>query len=159
MLFNFEIPLFSLLLSIIIIISNIIIIVSSSRNIIIIIINSSSILMIISCCSSRNIVIIIIMIISSSRNIRKQKDKWVLGPCKRTKKKAEHEVEGDTDCTWYAWNGLQRLREKRLAEVEIRGRINTRQTSVLLRLARILRGVLETWGDLLSLRLQCKTTS
>ena len=40
--------------------------------------------------------------------------------------------------------------EKRLDELEIRGRIKTIQTSVLLSLARILQGVLETRGDLMS---------
>ena len=43
--------------------------------------------------------------------------------------------------------------EKRLEELEIRKRIETTQTSVLLRSARIQNKVLETW-DLLSLRLQ-----
>ena len=46
--------------------------------------------------------------------------------------------------------GLQRRQE----EFEIRRRI---ETTALLRSARILRGVLETWEDLLSLRLQKKT--
>ena len=48
--------------------------------------------------------------------------------------------------------------EKRLAEFEIRGRIETSQIKALLCLARILRRVLETSRDLLSLRLQGKTT-
>ena len=39
-------------------------------------------------------------------------------------------------------------------DLEIRERVGTIQTSVLLRLARILRRVLETWGDLLFLELQ-----
>ena len=37
-----------------------------------------------------------------------------------------------------------------LEDLEIRERLETIQTTVLLRLARILRRVLETWGDLLS---------
>ena len=41
-----------------------------------------------------------------------------------------------------------------LQDLDIRGRVETIQTTALLRLARIPRGVLETWGDLLSLRLQ-----
>ena len=44
-------------------------------------------------------------------------------------------------------NGL----EKKQEELEIRRRIETIQTMALLRSARILRCVLETWGDLLSL--------
>ena len=46
---------------------------------------------------------------------------------------------------------------KRLEDVEIRGRVETIQTTTLFRTARILRRVLETWGDLLSLKLQWKT--
>ena len=45
---------------------------------------------------------------------------------------------------------------KGLEDLEVGGRV-TIQTAVLLRTARILRRVLETWGDLLSLRLQWKT--
>ena len=44
-----------------------------------------------------------------------------------------------------------------LEELEIWGRIKTIQTTVLLRSVRILRWVLETWGDLLSLGLEWKT--
>ena len=46
---------------------------------------------------------------------------------------------------------------KGLEDLEVGGRVETIQTTVLLRTARILRGVLETLGDLLSLRLQWKT--
>ena len=48
---------------------------------------------------------------------------------------------------------------KGLEDLEVGGRVETIQTTALLRMARILRRVLETWGDLLSLRLQCKTVS
>ena len=40
---------------------------------------------------------------------------------------------------------------KGLEDLEIGGRVETIQTTALLRTARILRQVLETWGDLLSL--------
>ena len=46
---------------------------------------------------------------------------------------------------------------KGLEDLEVGGRVKTIQTTALLRTARILRRVLETWGDLLSLRLQLKT--
>ena len=46
---------------------------------------------------------------------------------------------------------------KGLEDLEVVGRGETIQTTALLRTARILRRVLETWGDLLSLRLQWKT--
>ena len=45
---------------------------------------------------------------------------------------------------------------KRQEDFEIRGCLETIQTTALLRSARILRRILETWGDLLSLRLQWK---
>ena len=46
---------------------------------------------------------------------------------------------------------------KGLEDLEVGGRVETIQTTALLRTARTLRRVLETWGDLLSLRLQWKT--
>ena len=46
---------------------------------------------------------------------------------------------------------------KGLEDLEIGGRVETIQTTALLITARILKRVLETWGDLLSLRLQWKT--
>ena len=48
---------------------------------------------------------------------------------------------------------------KVLENLEKRGRVDTIQTTVVLRSARILRRVLEAWGDLLSLSLQKKTIS
>ena len=48
---------------------------------------------------------------------------------------------------------------KGLEDLEIGGRVEIIQTTTLLRMARILRRVLETWLDLLSLKLQCKTIS
>ena len=47
---------------------------------------------------------------------------------------------------------------KRLEDLKIRGLVKTIQT-ILSRLARILRRVQETWGDLLSLKLKWKTIS
>ena len=48
---------------------------------------------------------------------------------------------------------------KGLEDLEVGGRVETIQTTALLRMARILRWVLETWGDLMSLKLQWKTIS
>ena len=48
---------------------------------------------------------------------------------------------------------------KGLEDLEIRGRVETVQNTALLRLARILRRIQETWGNLLSLKLQWKTIS
>ena len=47
----------------------------------------------------------------------------------------------------------------KVLDLEIGGRIETIQMTASLRTARILRRVLETWGDLLSLKLQWKTIS
>ena len=44
-----------------------------------------------------------------------------------------------------------------LEDLKIRGQVETIQATVLLRSDRILRRVLETWGDLLLLKLQWKT--
>ena len=49
--------------------------------------------------------------------------------------------------------------QKGLEDLEVGGRVETIQTTTLLRTARILRRVLETWGDLLSLKIQWKTNS
>ena len=48
---------------------------------------------------------------------------------------------------------------KDLEDLEVGGWVETIQTTALLKTARILRRVLETWGDLLSLKLQWKTIS
>ena len=48
---------------------------------------------------------------------------------------------------------------KGLGDLEVGRRVETIQMTALLRTARILRRVLETWGDLLSLKLQWKTIS
>ena len=48
---------------------------------------------------------------------------------------------------------------KGLEELEVGGRVETVQTTALLRTVRILRRILEICGDLLSLRLQWKTIS
>ena len=48
---------------------------------------------------------------------------------------------------------------KGLEDLEVVGRVETIQMTELLRTARILRRVLETRGDLLSLKLQWKTIS
>ena len=48
---------------------------------------------------------------------------------------------------------------KGMEDLEVGGRVETIQTTALVRTARILRRVLEIWGDLLSLKLQWKTIS
>ena len=48
---------------------------------------------------------------------------------------------------------------KGLEDLEVGGRVETIQITALLRTARILRRVLETWGDLLSFKLQGKPSA
>ena len=48
---------------------------------------------------------------------------------------------------------------KGLEDLEVGGRVETIQTIALLKMARILRRVLETWGNLLSLNLQRKNSN
>ena len=48
---------------------------------------------------------------------------------------------------------------KGLEDFEVGGRVETIQTTALLRMARILRRLLETWRDLLSLTLQWKPSA
>ena len=48
---------------------------------------------------------------------------------------------------------------KGLEELEVGGRVETIQMTGLLRTDRILKRVLETWGDFVSLKLQWKTIS
>ena len=48
---------------------------------------------------------------------------------------------------------------KGLEDLEVGGRVETIQTIALMRTARILRIILETWGELQSLKLQWKTIS
>ena len=60
---------------------------------------------------------------------------------KKTKKTMEHNIKGDGDinCDWCAWKDSHNLGKKRLEELKIKGRIETIQTTVLLRSVKILR--------------------
>ena len=78
-----------------------------------------------------------------------KRDKY-LNIAREQKKPVEHESNLERS---------QRSWKRKLKELEIGGRIETIQTTELLRSSRILRGVLETWENLLSLRLQWKTIS
>ena len=91
--------------------------------------------------------------------IKENGKKWqIFRSCQGTKKAMEHEDGGDIYCNWYTWNipkGLVRGVE----ELEFGGQAEIIQTTALLRSARILRRVLETWEDLLSHTLQWKTAN
>ena len=45
-----------------------------------------------------------------SENRRKQKDRQIIGPCKRNKITGEQEGDGDTNRSWCTWNGGKSLR-------------------------------------------------
>ena len=83
---------------------------------------------------------------TQSKVERKQKEGYVPGPCLGTEKLWNIKVTvGDLGTVT---KGLV----QGLEDLKTRGRVETIQTTELLRSARILRGVLETWGYLLSLR-------
>ena len=63
---------------------------------------------------------------------RKPKDRQILGPCRRTKEPVKHESDDDGNCNWFTWNDLQRF-GKGTGRLEIGGRIETIQTTALLR--------------------------
>ena len=58
-----------------------------------------------------------------------------------------------------ALGSVTKILLKGLEDLEVGGQVETIQTTTLLRMTRILKRVLETWGDLLSLKLQWKTIS
>ena len=70
------------------------------------------------------------------------------------KKTMDHEGNNNTNCD-RRFKGLL----KGLEDLEVVSRVETIQTTALLKTARILRRVLETCGDLLLLNLQWKTIS
>ena len=83
-----------------------------------------------------------------------KKDKYL--DLARELKTMEYEHDSYTNCNWCTWNNTPRIGKKT-------GRVGNKRTrehiTAVLRLTRILRRVLETWGDLLSLKLCWKTIS
>ena len=65
----------------------------------------------------------------------------------------EHESDSDSNCNWFALTVTKGL-VKGLEDLIIRRQGETIQMTVLLRSARILRRIPDTYGDLLSVRLQ-----
>ena len=72
------------------------------------------------------------------KNQIKRKDKQIFGSCQRTEKVAEHE-EMVIPIIVRALGRVFKGRKKRLLELEIKRRIETIQTTAVLRSARILR--------------------
>ena len=70
------------------------------------------------------------------------------------------ELEGDNyTIVIGAFGTVTKVLLKGLEDLEVGGRVDTIQMTVLLKTARILRRVLESWGDLQSLNLQWKSIS
>ena len=89
-------------------------------------------------------------------NEKRDKHLNVARELKKKKKTMEHAGDNDTNCNCCAQNNPQRLD---MEELEIGGQAMIIQTTAMLKSARTLRRVLETWRDLLSFRLQWKTIS
>ena len=85
-----------------------------------------------------------------------KRDKY-LALARELKKTMEYEGDNYTNCDWCFLARVTKGLLKGLEDLKVGGRVETIQTTALLKMARILRRVLETWGDLLSLNLQWKT--
>ena len=72
-----------------------------------------------------------------------EKREKYLAIVRELKKTIEYESDDDTNSNWRSWNSPQRL-VKRLEDLEIRGQLETIQTTELVRSTKILRKVLET---------------
>ena len=77
------------------------------------------------------------------------KDGLVHQPSSGIEKTMEHERDNYTN-----FRTVTKGLSKRLGDLEFGGRVEIIRTTALVRTARIQRRVLETWGDLLSLKLQ-----
>ena len=80
-----------------------------------------------------------------------ENEDWEISTCQRNKESVEYEDDGDANCNWSTGNSPLKAWKKRLEELKIRDRQKTILRTALLWLARILRRVLRTWGELLSL--------
>ena len=88
-----------------------------------------------------------------------KRDKYLDLARELKKKTVEHESDDCTKAVISAFGTITKWLLKDLEDLEVGRRVETIQMTALLRTARILRRVLETWGDLLSFRLQWKTIS
>ena len=91
---------------------------------------------------------------------KSKKNRQILEPCRRTKtNKLWYMLETVISFVVVALGTVPNGFKRGLEELEIEGKIDPLQTRALLKSARILRRVLETWGDLSSLKLLWKTIS
>ena len=88
-----------------------------------------------------------------------KKDKYLDLARELKKKKLEYACDNYTNLIG-TFGTVTKGLQKGMEDLEVGGQVETIQTTALVRTAaRILRRVLETWGDLLSLKLQWKTIS
>ena len=85
--------------------------------------------------------------------IKENKKRYKFGPCWKTKKTGERGDDGDTTCNWNTWNGSQRLEK-------VTKRVGNRRTNLdypnysIVKVCHFpRRRVLETGGNLLSLKI------
>ena len=80
----------------------------------------------------------------------KKRDKYLdlASELKITPKTMKYEADGGINCGWFTWE-IPKALVMGPEDFEIRGQVETIQITALLRLTRILRKVLETWGELL----------
>ena len=103
------------------------------------------------------------MLFQRSTDWKQKQKKWkgwrILAVCQRKTGKAEkaveHKGDSNTNWSWCVWNSLGKIQEK----LEMKERIEIILITTLLRSARILRNVFNTWEDLLLLGPQWKTSS
>ena len=86
-------------------------------------------------------IIIIMIILPQSKTERRQGDKYQ-DHARELKKAIKHESDGDTNCNLYTQCSIKGL-VRGLKDLEIRGRVDNIQTTACVRLARILKRVLE----------------
>ena len=83
----------------------------------------------------------------------KKKDKYLDLAREKNKQIVKHESDADTNYNWCTWKIPKGL-VKGLEKLEVRGKVKNVHTIALVRSIRVLRQVLETLGNLLSLKPQ-----
>ena len=77
---------------------------------------------------------------------KKQKERQVLRPYQETKEAVKHEVYGDINYKWCAWNWPKHL-GRRMEEMKIRRRIEVIESLLVMRAVRILRRDMNSVSD------------
>ena len=96
---------------------------------------------------------------SQNKTERMWKERQVPRPCSGIEKKLWNMKVTIVPMVIAAFGTVIKWLIKGPEDLEVGGRVETIQTIALLRTARLMTSVLETWGDLQSVRLQWKTIS